>query len=73
MTIADGEGHIFFYNTFNHPPELISSIRTESKGLIRSITMDRGLNYLVTAAMDGFISIFDMPKAGKERLIKQVG
>jgi len=83
--LASGSGEVFIFNSIPTTPELIAKVETDNKVCIRGLTRSvnyngfgrsiGGLasNYLMVSDINGYITIFDIGKPGKEKLCKRVG
>lgn len=70
--IGDGDGTVHIISHVNYPPELISSVKSQSGSCIRGMCIDNDVNFLFTGDTNGFINCFDLGPVGKEKFIKQV-
>lgn len=70
--MGDGDGWIYMYSQNSHPPEQVCKIQTAAKACIRGLCMNGGGQYLVSGAVDGTLSIFEMGRPKGERFTKQI-
>lgn len=72
MFLTNEMGMVFVYIIQSFPPVLANNIQLSSDASIRGFDVSLLKSYLFTASVDGQITILDINKPGKERLIKEI-
>ena len=70
LTNEGGVLSVFVANVF--PPSLVAVIQTHTTNCIRGLDIDYHKQYIFTGTNRGDISILDLGKPGKEKLIKEI-
>jgi hypothetical protein len=72
MILCNDIGMVSIYLITNFPPSLLNNIQISSDYSIRGFDINFIKSYLFTASSNGQITILDINKPGKERLIKEI-